>query len=86
MRRELSATFFVSTAVLICSFLLRAQTRPSAYNGARPAIPPPSLLVDYHQSGSAHDQGPIAHPLRIRLGFVHVQRAKLKTDSHRRRP
>jgi hypothetical protein len=55
MRRELSATFFVSTAVLICSFLLRAQTRPSAYNGARPAIPPPSLLIDYHQSGSAHD-------------------------------
>jgi hypothetical protein len=33
MRRELSATFFVSMAVLICSFLLRAQTRPPAYNG-----------------------------------------------------
>jgi hypothetical protein len=33
MRRELSATFFVSMAVLICSFLLRAQARPRAYSG-----------------------------------------------------
>jgi hypothetical protein len=33
MRRELAATFFVSMAALICSFLLSAQDRPAAYNG-----------------------------------------------------
>jgi hypothetical protein len=27
MRRELSANFFVALAVLICSFLVRAQTK-----------------------------------------------------------
>jgi enediyne biosynthesis protein E4 len=33
MRRELSATFFVSTGVLIGSLLLHAQTKPPTYNG-----------------------------------------------------
>src|SRR6202795_2718940 len=33
MRRELSATFFVSITILIGSFLLPAQTKPPAYNG-----------------------------------------------------
>jgi hypothetical protein len=33
MRRQLFLTFFVSMTVLICSLLLRAQSRPPAYNG-----------------------------------------------------